>query len=184
MKSTSAIVEKAHLQYAGIPVIVAALLILRAGRLDVYTLLSDGLILAFGYIAAIIDLKAKRIPNGLLIVMLSAWAALAVFRVFFDTDAAVEMLKGAGYGAAAGGGLFMLVYIISRKGLGGGDVKFMACTGLYLGFSGTITVMLCGCVLAALTGLTLIILKKIGRKDTIPLVPFLYIGILPVCFIA
>jgi prepilin signal peptidase PulO-like enzyme (type II secretory pathway) len=54
----------------------------------------------------------------------------------------------------------------------------MAGAGLYLGFSGIIPSMLYGTVLAALTGLALMLLRKIGRKDTIPLAPFLYVGML------
>lgn len=170
-----------YLPYAGLPAAITAFLILRAGRTDVYSMLGAGLMLVFGYIAAIHDLKTKQIPNRFLVVMLIAWAAIAVPRMFLDTEAAVEMLKEAASGAAIGGGLFLFVYIISRRGLGGGDVKYMACSGLYLGFTGVITVMLIGTATAALTGLLLIILKKIGRKDKIPLAPFLYIGVLVCC---
>ena len=76
----------------------------------------------------------------------------------------------------------MLIYIISRNGLGGGDVKFMAVAGLYLGFSGTVPAILYGTLLAAFTGLVLIVLKKLGRKDTMPLVPFLFVGIMITIF--
>jgi prepilin signal peptidase PulO-like enzyme (type II secretory pathway) len=68
--------------------------------------------------------------------------------------------------------------------LGGGDVKFMSVAGLYLGFSGTIPVILFGTVIAALTGLVLILLKKINRKDSIPLAPFLFIGIIITVFLS
>ena len=59
--------------------------------------------------------------------------------------------------------------------LGGGDVKFVAAAGLFLGFARIIPATLYGTILAALTGLALIALKKIGRKDKMPLAPFLYI---------
>jgi len=103
-------------------------------------------------------------------------------KLVVDTEIAVELLLNALLGFAVGGGLFLIVYFISRKGLGGGDVKFMAAAGLYIGFSGTMTAMLCGTILAALTGLTLILAKKIGRKDQMPLAPFIYIGILIAVF--
>jgi len=42
--------------------------------------------------------------------------------------------------------------------------------------------MLYGTILAALTGLILILLKKLGRKDAMPLAPFIYAGILITVF--
>jgi len=171
------------LPYAGIPAIMAAMLILNISGMDTLTIIRYELALILGYIAAITDIKTKRIPNSFVIAMFGVWILITVPNLFLNTETAVWWLKESAYGAAAGGGLFLLVYIISRKGLGGGDVKFMTCVGLYFGFSGTMAIMLCGTILAALTGLGLIIFKKISRKDMIPLVPFLYIGILTVTFL-
>jgi len=174
---------KQILPYIGIPVIMAALPVINAGKADVFTLLQKELIIIFGYIAAIKDLKTMRIQNGFVLLMAAAWVIAMAPMLFLNTDAAISLLKDSAFGAMIGGGLFLFTYLISRRGLGGGDVKLMACTGLYLGFTGTVTVMLLGTVLAALTGLVLILLKKIGRKDKIPLAPFLYIGILMTVFL-
>ena len=170
------------LPYAGIPAIGAALLLLYAGKADSFILLWCELIIVFGYIAAISDLKSKKIPNSLILSMIAAWAITMVPKLLMDIDAAVVLLKDAAFGFLIGGGLFLLVYIISRKGLGGGDVKFMAASGLFIGFAGTLSAMLYGTVLAALAGLALLLLKKLGRKDAMPLAPFLYIGMLIAIF--
>jgi len=174
---------KQNLPYAGIPVVVTALLVIHTGRIDITALILYVLIAVFGYIAAIIDLTIKRIPNTLVLSMLVAWVIVMTPKLFYDTGAAVDLLKDAALGFVTGGGLFLFIHLISNKGLGGGDVKFMAGVGLYLGLSGAIPAMLYGTVLAALTGLMLILLKKIGRKDKIPLAPFLYIGILVTIFL-
>ena len=178
MKTISRKMIRANLPYIGIPVIMAAFFIIHANIMDMFLLLSNSLILLFGYIAAINDLKTKRIPNGLMMMMLAAWIIIMAPKIIFDTNDAIFLLQESVLGLVVGGGLFLLVYLISRKGLGGGDVKFMSCAGLFLGLGGVIPVMLFGTVLAALTGLALILLKKIGRTDKIPLVPFLYIGML------
>jgi len=104
-------------------------------------------------------------------------------QLFFNTEAVLPVLKNAILGFAVCGGLLLLVYCVSRKGLGGGDVKFMTAAGLYLGFQGVLPAMLYGSVLAALFGIALMLLKKIGRKDSIQLVPFLYAGILITVFL-
>ena len=48
--------------------------------------------------------------------------------------------------------------------------------------SAVLPAILYGSILAALFSLILMAAKKLGRKDTIPLVPFLYLGILIVLF--
>jgi prepilin signal peptidase PulO-like enzyme (type II secretory pathway) len=131
----------------------------------------------------VIDINTKQIPNALILAMIAGWLLLILPMVFFDTENGIRILVDSVYGLLIGGGLFLAVYLLSRKGLGGGDVKFMSVAGLYLGFSGTIPVILFGTIIAALTGLVLILLKKINRKDSIPLAPFLFIGIIITVFL-
>ena len=170
--------KKKVVKYIGIPVIGTIILLLRAGRTDSFIILEYELLILFGYITAVLDYKAKKIPNKLILAMIAAWVLVITPKLFFDVDTAVIMLADSVLGFAIGGGVFLLVYLVSRKGLGGGDVKFMAASGLYLGYYGALPAMLFGTVFAALAGLALILLKKIGRKDTMPLSPFLYAGIL------
>ena len=174
------------LPYCGMPAIAAALPAVRATRAvhsDMLGLICGELIIIFGYIVAVGDLKAKRIPNSVLLAMFASWALVISYQVAVNTEQSITPLMDSAAGFVVGGGLFLLVYLISGKGLGGGDVKFMAVAGLYLGLGATITVILCGTILAALTGTVLILLKKIGRKDAIPLAPFLYTGILLTVFL-
>ena len=174
---------KSFWPYAGLPIIVISLLLIRVGRTEPFVMLQHELVIIFGYAAAILDLKTRRIPNSLVLAMLAAWVLTMTPMMFFNTGAAIGLLKDAALGFAVGGGLFLLVYLVSHKGLGGGDVKFIAVAGLYLGLRGAIPVILYGTVLAALTGMSLILLKKIGRKDAIPLAPFIFAGILATVFL-
>jgi len=131
----------------------------------------------------IIDVRTKQVPNILILIMITVWLLLIVPIMFFDPGYAVSILTESLLGLLTGGGMFLLVYIISKKGLGGGDVKFIAAAGLFLGFSEIIPVILYGTILAAITGVILILAKKIKRKDTMPLVPFLFAGIIITAFI-
>ena len=81
-------------------------------------------------------------------------------------------------------GAALLVYLLSRKGLGGGDVKFLAAAGLYLTVGPGLTAVILGTLLSALTALVLMALRKLSVKDAIPLIPFLYVGILVVLFLS
>jgi len=176
-------ISRQSLLYTGIPVVLAALFIAQAGRADAFILLLHGILIVFGYIAAISDLKTRKISNLLVLAMIAAWAAVMTLKLFLDTSQAVILLGESTLGFALGGVLFLIVYLISGKGLGSGDVKFMAGAGLYLRFGGVLPAVFFGTLLAAFTGLALILAKRIGRKDMIPLAPFLYIGILITVFL-
>jgi len=174
---------KQRLSYAGIPIIATALLIIQAGRAETLIVIRNEILIIFGYLAAVYDLKLRKIPNSLVLSMLGTWVLLMALGLCFDTDTALGLLRDSVLGFVLGGGLFLITYLVSRKGLGGGYVKFMAGAGLYLGFYGVIPAIFCGTLLAALTGLVLILLKKLGRKDMVPLAPFLFIGILITVFL-
>ena len=154
-----------------------------AGKLTTFCLLRLTLLIMLSYIAMIIDVRTKQVPNILILIMITVWLLLIVPIMFFDPGYAVSILTESLLGLLTGGGMFLLVYIISKKGLGGGDVKFIAAAGLFLGFSEIIPVILYGTILAAITGVILILAKKIKRKDTMPLVPFLFAGIIITAFI-
>ena len=146
--------------------------------MDNITTLWGVMLIVFGIITSVIDIKTKKVPNSLVLVMFIAWLLTMTPMLFINTQEATTKIFDSGLGFLLGGGLLLLVYVISRKGLGGGDVKFMAAAGLYLGFYSVIPAMFFGSVLAALTVLTLLLLKKMKRKDTIPLTPFLSIGMI------
>jgi prepilin signal peptidase PulO-like enzyme (type II secretory pathway) len=171
------------LPYAALLPLIAALVFVRIGRTDAVALYLYSTVTVFGFAAAVLDVRARRIPNGLILAMLGAWAVAVPLQLLVNTPAAAARVVDCVLGFVVGGGIFLLVYVLSRKGLGGGDVKFMAAAGLFLGYGGVVPAMLLGTLLAALAGLTLVLLKKIGRKDAIPLAPFLCAGILAVAFL-
>jgi Flp pilus assembly protein protease CpaA len=168
------------LPYAGVPLLEAVLWWLRRGGDPAETLL-HGALLALGYLAAIGDLREKRIPNRLVATMLGVWILILVPQLFLRTEHGLWLLVNGLVGFLLAGVLFLVVYLVSRGGLGGGDVKFMAVSGLYLGVD-VLPTMLYGSVLSAAAGLCLLLAKKLGRRDTIPLAPFLYAGMLAVIF--
>lgn len=167
---------KSIVPYAGIPALCAALWVLQSNRQESVVLLLWELLLLFGYFAAWKDIREKRIPNKLVIAMLGIWVLVIVPQMFFRMEYALYLILSSAIGFLMAGIVFLVVYMVSRKGLGGGDVKLMAVSGLYLGTNHVLPAMLYGSVFAGVTGAILIVLKKIGLKDTIPLVPFLYAG--------
>jgi len=74
--------------------------------------------------------------------------------------------------------LFYVVALVSRGGMGGGDIKLIAMFGAFLGWKNCLVTIFCGVLLGSLVGVTLLVLRRKGRKDPIPFGPFLCIGAL------
>lgn len=167
----------------GLSALLLTLCLVKWTQISRLALLLRVLLVVFGYLAALCDAREKRVPNKLIIAMMGGWVLIMVPQMFFVTEEALGTMADGLAGFLTGGLIFWLVYAISRGGLGGGDVKLAATSGLYLGLDGVLSMMLYGSVLAASTGVVLILLKKIKPKDQIPLVPFLYVGILLTVFV-
>jgi len=167
---------------AAFTIILFLWLVLCAGKLTTFFILRTIMLITFSFMAMLVDIRKRCIPNKLVLGMFTGWLLLTAPKLFLDTQAGIPILTDSVIGLLIGGGVFLSVYLLSRRGLGGGDVKFMATAGLYLGFAGTLPAILYGTVLAALSGLILIALKRIKRKDTIPLAPFLFAGIMITVF--
>ena len=86
------------------------------------------------------------------------------------------MVHGIANFALAGGigfGIFFLLAIISRGGMGWGDVKLAALIGLATGFPLVFVALIIGAILGGVVAVALLIGKKRGRKEAIPFGPFL-----------
>jgi leader peptidase (prepilin peptidase)/N-methyltransferase len=135
---------------------------------------------AVGVALAIIDIQHQRLPDVLTLtsypvaLVLLGLAALGTAhggRHF--TDALIGM---------AGFGLFyLLLALIYPAGMGWGDVKLAGLIGLYLGWFGVavaVTGLLAGYLLAAVTGIGLLVTRRATRKSQIPFGPFMIAGAL------
>jgi len=87
-----------------------------------------------------------------------------------------------GLGFLLGGGLFYLLAVLSRGGMGGGDIKFIAAAGALLGWQKVLLVIVLGATLGSIIGLILMVAKKKDRKSQIPFGPFLAVGTLIAIF--
>ena len=72
---------------------------------------------------------------------------------------------------------FGMGYIIGRGSMGAGDVKLSLVMGLFMTSEYVVGAILYGCIVSAVYSLIQIIRKKLTRKDMLPFVPFLYVGL-------
>jgi leader peptidase (prepilin peptidase) / N-methyltransferase len=129
--------------------------------LVVYALFSSALL-----VVALIDLDHKIIPDvitlpGMVLgLVLSPWALIPTPLASF-------------IGLLAGGLFFYIVAVVSKGGMGGGDIKLIAMIGAFLGWQGVFFTIFVGALAGSVVGMILLITKKKGRKDKVPFGPFL-----------
>lgn len=116
-----------------------------------------------------VDLRHQLIPDVFTLpgIALGFVANLATGRVPW-----LESLVG----IAVGGGLFWVIILASKGGMGGGDLKLAAMLGAFLGWK----IMLLSVLVAVLAGGVVAVLLlasgRAGRKQPIPFGPFLAAG--------
>ncbi len=136
-------------------------------------------ILIFGMsVLAVTDYRQHRIPNKFLIGLLMIWASITGIHIIMRTESGMEQAFQSLAGGLAGGLIFLLCYILSKKQLGAGDVKLVFVMGLYLTGQRIIGAIFYGIVFCCVYSVVQLIRRKIGLRDGVALVPFLYLGVL------
>lgn len=122
-------------------------------------------------ILAFIDLDHKLLPNTLTLlgVALGLFFSLLGWNLTFTTSL---------IGGVVGFSLLFAIAIISRGGMGMGDVKMMAFIGTFLGWQAVFVVLFIASFFGSVGGLLYLYLTKQGRKTQIPFGPSLALGAL------
>ena len=79
-------------------------------------------------------------------------------------------------GAALPAALFLAIVILSRGGMGLGDVKLIAMIGALVGWKLALLTILVGAVAGSIVGIGLMVFQGKGRKTAVPFGPFLSLG--------
>lgn len=144
----------------------------------VYFIFSSSLI-----VITFIDLDFQIIPDRITLPGIPL-ALLAGSFLMPDPFMRTSLLgfKASVIGFLAGGGLFYAIAILSRGGMGGGDIKMMAMVGALTGWKSVFLTTFVGSLTGAAVGIFLMIYRGKGRKTKIPFGPFLALGSLTVLF--
>ncbi|MBR1702571.1 MAG: prepilin peptidase [Lachnospiraceae bacterium] len=129
------------------------------------------------------DFLQHWVPNRMLAGMLMLWALVVGVTIISDTQYGMELLGRGLIGGIASGLIFLLCYILSKRQLGAGDVKLAFIMGLYMTGQRIMGGIVYGTLLCFLYSIIQLVRKKLTVKDQVPLVPFLYGGVLITYFI-
>jgi Flp pilus assembly protein protease CpaA len=127
---------------------------------------------------AYMDYKKHIIPNALIAAGLGLFAAFFAVDVWILRYEALDVLKAAGGGLLLGAGVFVLCMLVTKGGMGMGDVKLFGVLGLLLGWDGVFYVILYAVALVAGYGIVMMVRKKMDRKTMIPIGPFTLLSML------
>lgn len=125
-------------------------------------------------VVTFIDLDYQIIFDKFLLIMLGA--GVIYFFTYTDKTAMGNPYFDTLLGIGVGGGLMLLIYFLSRGGMGEGDVKLTFILGLWLGFKGILVCLFLAFVLGGIVGVILLVTGVKKRKDPIPFGPYLCLG--------
>lgn len=123
------------------------------------------------------DLKYSLIPDEMVLSFTSACVFL-----FFIAPAAYPLFPNLLVGLLASLALLLIVLVTKGRGLGLGDVKFALPMGFFLGFPNTAVAFWVAFISGGIISVLLVVLKLKNMKQTIPLGPFLVLGVIVAFF--
>ena len=115
-----------------------------------------------------IDIRKKKIH----IAALLTGAVFAPLFILSDNDASCEKyILG-----IIPGVVFFFISLASRGQVGMADAGIILCIGICTGIGGIVSILAVSFIAIALTAIFLLATKKLGRKSSLPFIPFLFLG--------
>lgn len=122
-------------------------------------------------VAAWIDSRYLYIPDGISILILLLAAVSAAIPTGPDLQCRIE-------GAVLCGGFLALISILTRGGVGCGDIKLLASSGLLLGVRATSAAILSAYILAGLWYAVPLIRGRVNGATKAPMAPFFALSLI------
>jgi leader peptidase (prepilin peptidase)/N-methyltransferase len=130
-----------------------------------------------------IDLHEFRLPREITYTAFVLSAIVIVIVALVDDDPA--RIWDAAFGAGLALAIMGTIYVLSRGGMGDGDVRLAPLLGMHLGYLNPAIVpvgLFWGFVFGAVIGVAVMAVGKAGRKTALPFGPFLAAGTVAAVF--
>ena len=128
-----------------------------------------------------IDLKLQIIPNRLTLTIFEFGLIFTFIGVIINVNTGINLFINSLLGMIVGAGIFLLITLIGgaiagKEAMGFGDVKLMGAMGLFFGWFNIILISVIAFLLAAITSIGILVLRKKKIDEYIPFGPFIVIG--------
>jgi leader peptidase (prepilin peptidase)/N-methyltransferase len=130
-----------------------------------------------GVLLAVIDLRHRLLPNRIVLPSIAVSTVLLLVAALPGQEW-TAFLRACAAGAVLFA-VFLVMALISPRGMGWGDVKLAALVGLHLGWLGWGVVLLggaAGFVVQAAVALFLLVGRRIGMRGELPFGPAMLLG--------
>ena len=124
----------------------------------------------------VIDLEQGLILNKVIYPTMVVALLLALYPWPWFNESMGMRVAYSALGGGIGFVIFLLIALISRGGMGWGDVKLAALIGLATGFPQVILAVIMGAILGGIVAVALMIAGKRKRREAIPFGPFLAVA--------
>lgn len=145
-----------------------------------YDFESLGLILYSSFLIVItfIDLDHQLIFDKVLVWFAASGLIFNLLHSYVSFPKVLESIEFTDMiiGIVSGGLLFLFIALFSKGGMGGGDIKFAASLGLWLGWKLNLLALFLAFIFGGIIGSILLAFKRKDRKDSIPFGPFIALG--------
>jgi len=132
---------------------------------------------------AVIDLRKRIVPNKIVYPAIAIgltispfWAYTTMPRAFFGLSGVGAYFLSSLCGGALFFSIFLIIAIVSKGGMGGGDVKLAALIGIAIGLTSLPAAILLTTISLSIVVIPMLLFRIKSRVDAIPFAPFLCIG--------
>ena len=122
-------------------------------------------------IVTVSDIYKMIIPNK---VLLFFTPLIIIIRLFVPTDPWFDAYLGAVIGFL----ILFIIAVVSRGGMGGGDIKYFGVLGFFLGVKAVVLTLIVASFLGLIYGVIMRMSNKLKKKQAIPFGPFIGIAAL------
>ena len=133
------------------------------------------IVVSLAIIIIVTDYTYTLIPNKILLFFLPI---LIIARIVTPLNPWWSPIVG----SLTGFGLLLLIIIVSKGGMGAGDMKYFAVLGIVFGFPNILLVFFLSTLYGAVINIGLLALKKVTRKSAVPFGPYISFAALTVLF--
>lgn len=174
LEDPSKLFKSSFKRQVGITVLMVSLFwlsCLKAGT--IHELLISWLLISFLILISSIDLEHQLIFDDVLCV----FAICSLLLTVYLPTGLLDRLAA----AFLGGGIMLLLAIITRGGIGGGDIKLIFVLGLWQGIHNLIFILIVGFISGGIVSLLLLVCGFKNFKDSIAYGPYFALGAILIC---
>ena len=124
----------------------------------------------------VIDLEHSLILNKVVYPTMVVALLLSLYPWPWFSESIGMRVAYAALGGAIGFVVFLLIALVSRGGMGWGDVKLAALIGLATGFPLVFVAIIMAAILGGIVAVVLLVTRRRGRREMIPFGPFLAVA--------